>query len=70
MTPSQSETCMEGGAGPNDLTNVGGGDRGTRLTVAEGVVLRATVAGETPNEWHNSDGGVRELPPDMWGGAR
>ena len=54
-----------GGAGPG-VTNIGGGDGGARLTVAEGVVLRATFAGETPNEWHDSDGGARELQTDTW----
>ena len=30
-----------GGAGPTGLTNIGGGDRGARLTVAEGVARHA-----------------------------
>ena len=55
-----------GGAGPNSVTNVLGGDGGTRLTVAERVDLRATCAGETTNEWRDSDGGMQELPSDTW----
>ena len=54
-----------GGAGPTGVTNAGGGDGGTRLTVAEGVVLREARVGETTSECCD-DGGARELPPDTW----
>ena len=74
--PTQRETGTEtrtgeeaehdvyrGGAGPNGVTNVGGGDGGARLTVAKGVALRETCAGETTNECCNNDrrGGVSYL---------
>ena len=39
-----------GGVGPSGVTNVGGGDGGARLTVAEGVALREMCAGETTKE--------------------
>ena len=54
-----------GGVGPTGVTNIGGGDRGARLTVAEGVALREAFAGET-TDCRDNDGGARELPPDMW----
>ena len=55
-----------GGTGPTGLTNAGGGNGGTRLTVAEGVVLREACIGETTSECRDNDGGARELPPDTW----
>ena len=57
-----------GGAGPTCITKTGGGDRGARLTVAEGVVLHEASVGETTNECRGNDrgGGVaaRELAPE------
>ena len=49
-----------GGAGPRGVTNVGGGDGGARLTVAE------ACTGEATKECRDNDGGARELPPDTW----
>ena len=39
-----------GGGGPSGVTNVGGGDGGARLTVAEGVAVRKRWAEETTKE--------------------
>ena len=52
--------------GPTGVMNVGGGDGGTRLTVAEGEVLREACVVETTSECRDNDGGARELPPEMW----
>ena len=48
------------------MTNVGGGDGGAQLTVAEGVVLREACVGKTTSECRDNDGGARELPPEAW----
>ena len=48
-----------GGAGSNGVTNIGGGNGGDRLTVAEGVALHETCTGKTTNESHDK-GGQRE----------
>ena len=52
--------------GPTGMMNVGGGDGGAQLTVAEGVVLREVCAGETTSECRDKDVGARELPPEAW----
>ena len=39
-----------GGGDPSGVTNVGGGNGGARLTVAEGVALHETCAGGTTEE--------------------
>ena len=48
------------------MTNVGGGDEGARLAVAEGVVIREACVGATTKESRDNGGGARELPPEMW----
>ena len=48
------------------MTNVGGGDGGTRLAVAEGVVLCEVRVGETTNKGRDNSGRARELPPETW----
>ena len=48
------------------MTNVGGGDGGAWLMVAEGVVLREACVGETTNESRNNDGGSRVLHSETW----
>ena len=55
-----------GGAGDTSVTNAGGGDRGARLTVAEGVVLREACVRETTSECRDKDGIAPKLPPDTW----
>ena len=54
------------GVGPTGVTNVGEGDVGARLTVAEGVTLREVSAGEVTSECRDSDRGARKLPPETW----
>ena len=54
---------MRGGARD---TEPGGGNRGARLTVAEGVVLREASVGENTSECRDYDGGAHELPPETW----
>ena len=70
--PAHSEDDTErerdmygGGAGPTGVMNVGGGDGGTRLAVAEGVVLREACIEETTSECREYDRGARELPPEV-----
>ena len=46
-----------GGAGPTSVMNIGGGDGGARLTVAEGVALREACTGEITNECRDNDRG-------------
>ena len=47
-----------GGAGLTGVSNVGGGDGGTRLMVADGVALHEACTGEVTNECrHNDEGG-------------
>ena len=57
-----------GGSRASGVTNVGEGDGGARLTVAEGVGLRKTCTGGTTGECRYSvgGGGERQLPPDTW----
>ena len=46
-----------GGAGPTGVMKTRGGDRGARLTVAEGVGLREVSVEETTGECHDIGGG-------------
>ena len=49
------------------MMNVGGGDGGARLTVAEGVNLRKVCSGEVTNECRDNDGGgAQKLPSEAW----
>ena len=62
---TEPEQDVYGGvAGPNRVMNVGGGDGGTRLTVAEGAALREICARETTKECRDNDGEGGELPHD------
>ena len=54
-------------AGLTGATNVGGDDRGVRLTVAEGVTLREVCAGENTNECRDSDGGTKTTSRNVGG---
>ena len=62
---ASNEPRKWGGADPTVVMNVGGGDGGAWLTVAEWVTLRKVCAGEIINERRDDDGGVRKLPPEM-----
>ena len=55
-----------GGRGPSGVMNVGEGDSGARLTVAERVALRETCVGEATEGCRDSEGGEQELPVNTW----